>query len=1824
MKKLSTKLVAIFLAVMMVATSAPFSAMAATSAPKSALTELSDEISAYRDKMNGQNVYTNMAAAYNAYIAAVQVYDKAKYGAADVSETDITNAKNTLATASANMGTWTPYTGTARPNSSTKGFSDDSNTNTTVNSNPSGYATGWRPFADATGNKYVDDIYSSTYQNLGYVQTAVSSTSATWEQSNCAFSIYIPNAVVIYDGSNGFKARVGVMADYHSTGRKARKVAQIMVNGNDYLAFGDNWLQNAKDDGDTNFGVKSRYENRDFIGAIGRPSPTDRASGNATADSTGTRQSKNGLFSSTGPTYYLGNYMEFTVPSSATAFNTNTAASYSITSLPVQSKSGDTTFNDTWNGNVTVKIDVLNYKLLINKVNAAKQSLRITESNPYLEGGLSALITAVNNAMTWNPNGQSNISTLVTNMNNRINAITNAAVTADDSPYGSLATKMDSVLATSGTLGEWYNVNNKTDNYTDESIQAFVKAFTYAQSIFDQNSNFADSYSFSASTVTVGTGDDAVTVTVPAATKTVTEVYNELVAARLIATERVNVETLTMYIEELTTALKYADVFGIKGSNTETNILDAVENAKYRIWGQSTITDEETGETYTVLNYPDEGSLPKASTTNQNRVTQQENALRPYIEALAVNTRVNVVYNDTTGAQNNLSRITSDMSDTNVYPRGDYINADTLDEGVNYVNNNFIAAVVPNANTQIREGIVQDKVDEYKSMIQYCQDVIDALEKTFLALDNGTMINMGSMEVLTPNQIEDKWKTDFARYNNQVVFRTTKLQSNLNLGSASLSFYEADTSAWGSDVEYRTVLDSINLNDTAGASNSIHKANAISFSELPSVAMSEEECAQYPGKLSVSTTNGGTYGVANFVGVRGYSDGAGSYQFGKAGEDGSLTSGLAVTDGTQSAASGIWAFPQTTTLVAGNAYLSLPEEAAVTLTRNTTPKSTVYSFTGYFGTVFYWMADGAGVSLVKNVYNGYYHERTSNTYTQSTTVIDISNLKDLVTTVNTLNKNDYTEASWNNMKNKLAAATSNDFGSGNSYRDLTTANLTSALVTRYQNLYDAWKALIPAATNIELTRPVAQAQNEGKDIGAVVKANDNVNYTKYNTNNDVTAANPYGTYTTNTWNDFKAAYEAGDVAIFGDGTNAGIYATPTYDTDGNTVVVGTRGYARFLSSDGDALTLADLDALGLTIDDIEAVEQASGVSLSTEQAAINQLAANINAKYAALKKWANFAPINSAMTALGNVFTSDYDKKYTTESLNAINSAFAAAPITTNKYYQIANDAAAQHALVNGVAKYNEDNDAAISTEADAITAVIPPTESNVEQDNYTADAVIALVDAEMSDPDAKDVTVARQEAQALANTLYTTVNIAPLSSKPVIGVNYVENSELDSQIATILTHIETITYDVTVKDEKGNVIQTLADQPYGTEIHLEQPDGKPVEWTYTYQSRTVKNHKPLKTGAVESFDFVVVGDTTITRGEYYTDGTAEKGFKVVFNDNLNHVYDVEYVSAGATYTYDEANGKVILTNNGESMEIAAPKYPFYTFTGYERATDEAVEITKDTVIMAMYEADEDADTFVLTVYNADRDASAELDVLYNSKVKVDETAIVETRVKAKTVPGVMNIDGEDVNVPGAGVSRGGELYGMTIVEGEDFETWSEARANYDTSIQGTEVPFTVDKAGDYVFHPDSNCIIVIYESETTYEEAMNSGFVTATAKTSVRQGLVVTDEKFTMHGRVYSPDGMDSIVECGILAYVGHNSDEIAVEDLNLSTYTTLGANRFKSTTYKDYGNMNISIPTANLKGKTLRVRYRAYLTYKTTEGGKTVTKTVYSKTMGDDTWKM
>ena len=1823
MRKLSSKIIAVFLAVLMVMTSAPLAAIASTTAANSVLTALNDEIDAYRAQMNG-TVYTNMLAAYNAYINAVKVYDKAAYGANDVTQADIESATNTLNTARTAMGTWTPKSGTTRPTNSSKGFNEDYSL-TTINGDATTY-TGERLIQGGTGNAYIDDVYAATYQQLGYVQRSVSS-GTSWTASKLDLTIFIPQATIIYDGSNNFEARIGAMVYYAANGGNVfkqtnRRIGLVKVNGNDWFDFGDTWYQCANEgDSDTAIksAVKNRYNKRDLVAAIANPSLNDKANGKGSVGA-GTRKSNNG---GTAERYlYIGNYLGWHIPAN-TAF-TEDYKTYST--LPIYSLSGNDSMQDAGSANASINIQVLNYAKLVNALNATslREKIKITEENPYLEGGLRTLLTNIQNAQNWNPNGTQSASSLASTMNGYINNL-NVTPTADASYYGLLATEMKGALATSGTLGRWYNVNNKTENYTDESIQAFVTAFTYAQSIFDQNNSFEASFSYPATSVTVGSGDNAVTVSVPAATKTVNDVYADLHAATLQATQRVDVTKLTLYIEELTDALSEFQAYGFTAQEIQ-DITNAVNNAKYRIWGNSTLTDPDTGETYTVSNYGDEGSLPKASTSNQNKVTAQENALEPLILALSVKRNAVVTYNDVTGDQYSLARMLQDMADTTLYKPDDYINYDTLAAGINYVNNNFEEALIPTvAGVQdpsaITRGCVKAKAAELKSYIQYCKDIIDALEKTFLALDNGTIVNQGDTDTLMPKQVEDKWYLTFSRFTNVVVFRTTKDAANLNLGKVGFNFYQGNTQfATGAASDYNAVLDAVNINDQAGASGEIHKSNAASWSEATSVALSEAEQATYAGNLSIATTNNGTYSIQGIQGVKGRSDGNGGFIFGKS-ADGSYDTALTIAEGTCSAASGFYAFNNSTTSFSGNAYLSVPATSAVTLSRSTVPFSTDYSATGYFGHTFYWQADGASLWIAKNVYQGYYHERTENQYTQKVTTVDMSNLKELVAVVNTLDQNDYTEASWRNLKTKLAAATSNDFGSGKTYREVTTSALVSALVTRYQNLYDAWKALIPCATNIELTRPHAQAQNEGKDIGAVVKHANNAWYNKYLTNNDVTAANEYGTYTTNTWNAFKAAYEAGDVAIYGDGTNAGKYATPTYDTNGNTLVSGARDYARFVNGDGDALDIADLDALGLTINDIESIEGMSGVSLSAEQAEINQLAANIKSTYAALKRWANFAPVDAAMTALKSYFASNYNKVYTSASLKAINTAFAA---LTTAYYELENDAAAQHELNrSGIALYSEDDDAAIASEASRIMACLPPASSAMDIDVYTPAYIIEMAQNAASDPDAYDAAEAVTLATELAAEIYETVNIAPLNNLPVEGINFASNAEIDDELQEIMTHVNAIPYTVTINKADGTS-QVLENQTYGTPISVSSTSGKAVPWTYHYVSRTVTTQKEATIAPTDTFEFVVVGNTTVNEGQpsnEESNGTT----KLSIIDDLNHVVAIEYLNVGDSYTVGSNSIVINYADGSDSKELAAPTYAFYNFNGYNKSAGTTVVITADTksqAVTAMYEPDYNSEGFALDVYIM-RDGSFKKSTLsegvgYNDKLEFNATDLRQVGTGRTAKKGFYYVNGEkkELSTAANSLALNADVYAYTVVEGSKYEAWTAGRADYLDDAFNTETPFI---GSELTYFIASDTAIIVYPTQEDYEEAVSEGFVNATAHTDVKEELVLTNTKFTMNGNFYLPEG-NTLVECGVLVYLGNADKEITSDQLKLDNYNTLsGAYRFKYTKSTKYRNINVSVNRGSIASGT-RVRYRTFVKYSYTSGGKTVTDTIYSD-IADDT---
>lgn len=102
-KSLSTKILALFMAVLMLVTAVPFVALAGPVEDRTqntAASELKGSIDSYEVKVAQKKVYYNMAAGYEKYMAARKAYDAYVYGNANV---DLAAAKTDLDTAIANM-----------------------------------------------------------------------------------------------------------------------------------------------------------------------------------------------------------------------------------------------------------------------------------------------------------------------------------------------------------------------------------------------------------------------------------------------------------------------------------------------------------------------------------------------------------------------------------------------------------------------------------------------------------------------------------------------------------------------------------------------------------------------------------------------------------------------------------------------------------------------------------------------------------------------------------------------------------------------------------------------------------------------------------------------------------------------------------------------------------------------------------------------------------------------------------------------------------------------------------------------------------------------------------------------------------------------------------------------------------------------------------------------------------------------------------------------------------------------------------------------------------------------------------------------------------------------------------------------------------------------------------------------------------------------------------------------------------------------------------------------------------------------------------------
>ena len=172
--------------------------------------DLKDLMNDYEAIMNSGSVYTNMSAAYKAYVDANEAYDAAVYGN---NTAGISAAYSSLSTAIANMETWTPHTGTA---TATIG-----STATNNNYNHLLYSSGTAANAslgagNLTGVVYVPSkvvmYYNGTSSRPSFpVHLAVSSTSNN-QKHGCA-------SVYFVDSDPGSNTNPGTESSYYKMTR---------------------------------------------------------------------------------------------------------------------------------------------------------------------------------------------------------------------------------------------------------------------------------------------------------------------------------------------------------------------------------------------------------------------------------------------------------------------------------------------------------------------------------------------------------------------------------------------------------------------------------------------------------------------------------------------------------------------------------------------------------------------------------------------------------------------------------------------------------------------------------------------------------------------------------------------------------------------------------------------------------------------------------------------------------------------------------------------------------------------------------------------------------------------------------------------------------------------------------------------------------------------------------------------------------------------------------------------------------------------------------------------------------------------------------------------------------------------------------------------------------------------------------------------------------------------------------------------------------------------------------------------------------------------
>lgn len=1012
-KRLPKKILAAFLAAMMVVTSVPFSAITAFAAngyvdvaTDAKVQAVETSMKKFQSELAKDKSYSNVVPAYKAYVACQQGLDAYIYGG---ESNALDGLADKLDTAVAGM---TEFTG--------------------IKANTGKYRQVQVYANDDTG--YDEATYlKDGYQNVLWLETGITTDNNDGKQSKEDYSsltLYYPSATLLYDGETTPATSVMAIASGEGSwtwGASDRYISAIT-------------LENAKDGINISRNWRGGSSNLDFNWSWYWNGNKYNLSNNTTTAGNVYQIRKGGTVAVyKNYQQYFSNFMEYTgdpgnkyiasfVPTFKGHIGSKNEFAANINDPASPTVPGSTTIN------------VVNYKIVKDAIKAAGNKMKSKDLSTYSMGGLYTYFAAMDDATSFDPNtfftstdnSKNDTSGYIKAASGKVQAINAASIDVTNNTKANYQVLRDAMGALARSTYAEGNENNKY--YTAESWKAFEDAYvasqTFMAKVNDDTFTNADSV--------YKANDEA---------KVFADALNAAYAGLKTSVAKADTSALVALIQQFESY--NSNVFT---AETYKTALETVNKIKTDVWGSV--------ENYGVPTYApndDEAGRAKVATA-----VEEYNAV---FAALRISPDAVVLTESGSYSLNQAIDLEKNIKDPTDY--SNYATFATALNDAKLAKDNLATTPMTDYDTQY---------DAYVAAIDTLVKAYNGLQYSFTKIPDGTVFGNGKTNAIERMSILDQGGqyVEGSFTNQGYIFRTKHTPLQVKFGDFNVTFGVLTKQSDAFQLLKNNALDSITINATQPkiAENG-SKTHLTSNSNSTPNALSAEQKANYAGCLSVTKSADGkdyTYSVSNlrYTGKNNYNDSPHVI---------TLNDGTEVTDYSQAIATNLDTVLGTTdggsnnpipgavfarsnngtnggeSYITGDFNFTAPATEQQTLTATTYPSVTKYTLGTKFGAVAAWNCRN---TLNYCGYNWYTSEMNNQVLNPAVQIVDITPLVELVDLCNTYlpNSNMYTEESWAAFTKALERAQANI-----DYTNINTTNLLNQLMTTLKSKYNGlWKA----------------------------------------------------------------------------------------------------------------------------------------------------------------------------------------------------------------------------------------------------------------------------------------------------------------------------------------------------------------------------------------------------------------------------------------------------------------------------------------------------------------------------------------------------------------------------------------------------------------------------------------------------------------------------------------------------------------------------------------------------------------------------------------------